>query len=120
MRKIPFAGIELTSQRVRGLRGTHELPGRPALCTNDIIIVPIIFIVRKNLSSCDDTEIQTQVPRQKVSRLPTEPPRRPSKRTLAHHVSTRLPPGASCATEGRGLQRGMIPSWRKKQDTNIK
>ena len=27
VRKIPFAGIELTSQRVRGLRGT-ELPGR--------------------------------------------------------------------------------------------
>ena len=31
VRKVPFAGIELTSQRVRGLRGTSELPGRPAL-----------------------------------------------------------------------------------------
>ena len=31
MRKIPFAGIELTSQRVRELRGTSELPGRPAV-----------------------------------------------------------------------------------------
>ena len=30
VRKIPFAGIELTSQRVRGLRGTSELPGRPS------------------------------------------------------------------------------------------
>ena len=30
VRKIPFAGIVLTSQRVRGLRGTSELPGRPA------------------------------------------------------------------------------------------
>ena len=30
VREIPFAGIELTSQRVRGLRGTSELPGRPA------------------------------------------------------------------------------------------
>ena len=30
MRKISFAGIELTSQRVRGLRGTSELPGRLA------------------------------------------------------------------------------------------
>ena len=30
MRKIPFAGIEFTSQRVRGLRGTSELPGRPS------------------------------------------------------------------------------------------
>ena len=30
VRKIPFAGVELTSQRVRGLRGTSELPGRPA------------------------------------------------------------------------------------------
>ena len=29
VRKIPFAGIELTSKRVRGLRGTSELPGRP-------------------------------------------------------------------------------------------
>ena len=29
VRKVPFAGIELTSQRVRGLRGTSELPGRP-------------------------------------------------------------------------------------------
>ena len=29
MGKIPFAGIELTSQRVRGLRGTSELPERP-------------------------------------------------------------------------------------------
>ena len=28
VRKIPFAGIELTSQRVRGLQGTSELPGR--------------------------------------------------------------------------------------------
>ena len=26
---IPFAGLELTSQRVRELRGTSELPGRP-------------------------------------------------------------------------------------------
>ena len=26
VRKIPFAGIEFTSQRVRGLRGTSELP----------------------------------------------------------------------------------------------
>ena len=32
MRKIPFAGVELTSQRVRGLRGTSELPGRSAMC----------------------------------------------------------------------------------------
>ena len=30
VRKIPFAGVELASQRVRGLRGTSELPGRPA------------------------------------------------------------------------------------------
>ena len=29
VRKIPFAGVELTSQRVRGLRVTSELPGRP-------------------------------------------------------------------------------------------
>ena len=28
VKKIPFAGIELTSQRVRRLRGTSELPGR--------------------------------------------------------------------------------------------
>ena len=41
VRKIPFAGNELTSQRVRGLRGTSELPGRPAfLC---------VFKIRKCL-----------------------------------------------------------------------
>ena len=34
MREIPFAGVELTSQRVRGLRGTSELPGRPAVACN--------------------------------------------------------------------------------------
>ena len=32
--KIPFAGVELTSQRVRGLRGTSELPGRLAFFLN--------------------------------------------------------------------------------------
>ena len=37
MREIPFAGIELTSQRVRGLRGTSELPGRPAQCRIQIL-----------------------------------------------------------------------------------
>ena len=37
MRKILFAGIELTSQRVRGLRGTSELPGRPAIYINSDI-----------------------------------------------------------------------------------
>ena len=30
VKKIPFPEVELTSQRVRGLRGTSELPGRPA------------------------------------------------------------------------------------------
>ena len=30
VRKIPFAGIGFTSQRVKGLRSTSELPGRPA------------------------------------------------------------------------------------------
>ena len=63
MRKIPFAGVELTSQRVRGLRGTSELPGRPAtvksnfaiLCTNDLVVLHPLgifslffsFLVRK-------------------------------------------------------------------------
>ena len=37
MRKIPFAGIELTSQRVRGLRGTSEPPGRPAFVVVAIV-----------------------------------------------------------------------------------
>ena len=33
--KIPFAGIELTSQRVRGYMDTSELPGQPALVHHD-------------------------------------------------------------------------------------
>ena len=40
VRKILFAGIELTSQRVRGLRGTSELPGRPA----DYLVIIYIHI----------------------------------------------------------------------------
>ena len=41
MRNIPLAGIELTSQRVRGYMVTSELPGRPAniiLNTSDITV----------------------------------------------------------------------------------
>ena len=59
MRKIPFAGIELTSQRVRGLRGTSELPGRPAYgdsssisssynsnnCINFITVILIVTVI---------------------------------------------------------------------------
>ena len=41
MRKIPFAGIELTSQRVRGLRGTFELPGRPVTTAKRVISLDI-------------------------------------------------------------------------------
>ena len=37
MRKTPFAGIELTSQRVRGLQGTSELPGRLIIIKSRII-----------------------------------------------------------------------------------
>ena len=44
MRKIPFAGIELTSQRVRGLRGTSELPGRPAF---DYVFINLFSYVLK-------------------------------------------------------------------------
>ena len=44
MRKIPFAGIELTSQRVRGLRGTSELPGRP-VCQVFYRILLLLFTV---------------------------------------------------------------------------
>ena len=46
VRKIPFAGIELTSQRVRGLRGTSELPGRPAtiMCVSHFLHPLLICI----------------------------------------------------------------------------
>ena len=40
VRKIPFTGIELTSQRVRGLRGTSELPGRKGVVTVNSDILP--------------------------------------------------------------------------------
>ena len=50
MRKIPFAGIEHSSQRVRELRGTFELPGRPALhlllCTEVLIIHLVCAVLR--------------------------------------------------------------------------
>ena len=43
--KNPVAGIELTSQRVRGLRGTSELPGGP--CRDVIVCIchrPLFFM----------------------------------------------------------------------------
>ena len=73
MRKIPFAGIELTSQRVRGLRGTSELPGRPASCVVkkkqdylvccclkkkwthlDLLSIPMRACVRPDDGACSD------------------------------------------------------------------
>ena len=84
MRNIPFAGIELTYQRVRGLRGTSELPGRPAV-TKDSIVLHLLgifffffffFLVRK----IPVTGIRTHVPTcQKVTRLPTELSGRPAR-----------------------------------------
>ena len=48
MRKILFAGIELTPRRVRGLRGTSELPGRPAV-VGEKTIYKLYCIVSKYL-----------------------------------------------------------------------
>ena len=48
MRKIPFAGIELTSQRVRGLRGTSELPGRPAYTIKPLLYKEGRYVLRIN------------------------------------------------------------------------
>ena len=50
MRKIPFAGIELTSQRVRGLRGTSELPGRPAIMGMIIDLYVLDFVLHELMS----------------------------------------------------------------------
>ena len=49
MRKIPFAGIELTSQRVRGLRGTSELPGRPASLEAHFSPPVVVLVLLKRL-----------------------------------------------------------------------
>ena len=45
-----FAGIELTSERIRGLRGTSELPGRPAtllygFCHILLYCIVLLFVV---------------------------------------------------------------------------
>ena len=45
VRKIPFAGIELTSQRVRGLRGISELPGRGDRWERHFVIFIRLLIV---------------------------------------------------------------------------
>ena len=50
VRKIPFAGIELTSQRVRGLRGTSELPGRPA----STVVVSSLRSANLERFACED------------------------------------------------------------------
>ena len=55
MRNIPFAGIELTSQRGRGLRGTSELARRPVLTIQHIIKkVVIIYDVKQVRNSAGD------------------------------------------------------------------
>ena len=46
MRKIPFAGIELTSQRVRGLRDTSELPGRGCSVILILILISILILIQ--------------------------------------------------------------------------
>ena len=51
MRKIPFAGVELTSQRVRGLRGTSRLPGRPAVYFVIILVPFSLSFLKKNQST---------------------------------------------------------------------
>ena len=56
MRKIPFAGIELTSQRVRGLQGTSELPGRPGYTTKLQIHVSVVPLVETQLIKCLQAE----------------------------------------------------------------
>ena len=43
MRKIPFAGIELTYQRVRGYMDTSELPGRQAFDYELLILIIVIL-----------------------------------------------------------------------------
>ena len=73
MRNIPFAGIELTSQRVRGLRGTSELPGRPLCAIKRFNRSPLVghiyiyFFSEKNPVYWDRTHAPTC---QKVTRLP--------------------------------------------------
>ena len=51
MRKIPFAGIELTSQRVRGLRGTSELPGRPAYNIGKPTVTLYAYIINHHVGT---------------------------------------------------------------------
>ena len=67
MRKIPFAGIELTSQRVRGLRGTSELPGRPAMQYSTIIVIIYKSVLATPLWGmlyADDAEVVSRSPEQ--------------------------------------------------------
>ena len=58
MRKIPFAGIELTSQRVRVLRCTSELPGRPSVGT---FSVELTHLVVKWSAVRNQSEIETSL-----------------------------------------------------------
>ena len=88
MRKIPFAGIEPTSQRVKRLHGTSELPGRP-VCTNDLIVLHplgifsfiLVFTVRKIPFA--GIELTSQLVR--GLRGTSELPGRPAVETLGIH-----------------------------------
>ena len=74
VRKIPFAGIELMSQRVRGLRGTSELPGRPAdirtwywlkytlYCFVLLIKISELYIISKSHGTCTKNRLCLSFP----------------------------------------------------------
>ena len=56
VRKISFAGIELTSQRVRGLRGTSDLPGPPAIHKqkySSTVCIELLCVLQRISSTCD-------------------------------------------------------------------
>ena len=127
MRKILFAGIELTSQRVRGLQGTSELPGRPA-CIHPIISrlymdgwrdglnrlwwdgVTILRRPAKKIATA-----KTTVPSRPSKKKQKTPPRPvPSKKKKSHPVPPRKKKPTAPSRLGKNKPR-LVPPRKNKQ-----
>ena len=63
VRKIPFAGIELTSQHVRGYMDTSELPGRPAIKLMHVLLtIPFLSLTHPAVTKKCKIQCELQTP----------------------------------------------------------
>ena len=125
MRKIPFAGIELTSQRVRGLQGTSWATGATGYtwCVMRIIntaaVVVVVVVVDSHIQrivlATEETTVTQQVSHRPIKRQSRLWSQRGTKVNGSHHGDNPLlrPTGIQIATKSYAALQAMAP-------TNIK